>query len=419
MNDRNGLVLGQPAHDGRAAAVGEVHARPFAMVAPPRVIIELAFMTGDDGAADRAALAVIARQSGVAPPAGEAHHHVAPLAGGQLRWERHSEFSTWRWDGPPEAAAANPFAALAPAPGRVIAGVRLDLVRWTREEDKRIAAFDATSLCHSLVDDGKATIVTDFRQDGDGLTRMLILDRGLSPARLGALSQRLIEIERYRTLALLALPMAQALSATTRAMEEDLALITDEMKAPGRDSRGLLDRLTALAARLEAESASSLFRFGASRAYHEIVEARLASIREEPAEGYGGWSSFLKRRLTPALRTCRSVEARQENLSRRLARTTTLLRSWVELDLQNQNRELLTSMNARARSQLRLQQTVEGLSVAAVSYYVVGLAGYVFKGIEKETGLSATLATAAAVPLVVGAVWAMMRRIRGRHAEPA
>ena len=141
--------------------------------------------------------------------------------------------------------------------------------------------------------------------------------------------------------------------------------------------------------------------------------------REEPAEGYGGWSSFLKRRLTPALRTCRSVEARQENLSRRLARTTTLLRSWVELDLQNQNRELLTSMNARARSQLRLQQTVEGLSVAAVSYYVVGLAGYVFKGIEKETGLSATLATAAAVPLVVGAVWVMMRRIRGRHAEPA
>lgn len=412
-------ILGQPAHPGRAAAVGEVHARPFPLVSAPCRIVELAFMTEPGATADREALNQASRQAGVATPSGGARHHVFPHAGGTLRWERHAEFSTWRFDGPAdEGRAANPFVNLSPSPGAVVAGVRVDIVKWTPANEKRVTGFDAASLCHSTVDDGAAAIVTDFRQDGDGLTRVLILDKAMSPARLGALSQRLLEIEVYRTLALLTLPIAQALSASTGAMENDLAAITAEMERPDRDSAALLNRLTALAARLEAETAANLYRFGAARAYHEIVEQRLASIREEPAAGHGGWSSFLKRRLNPAMRICRSVEERQEALSRKLARATTLLRSWVEVDLQQQNRELLASMNKRADLQLRLQQTVEGLSVAAVSYYVVGLIGYALKGAEKLLPISTTAATAASVPFVLAGVWWMVRRIRRSHSEP-
>lgn len=416
--DHGRRVMGLPVHDGRAAAVGEVHARPFPLVASPCVIVELAVMTGGMPAADRAALAALSRQGGVAPPEEGARLHVAPFAGGTLRWECHAEFSTWRWDGVamPGAPLA-PFSALDPAPGKVVAGVRVDIVKWTRATQKLVAGFDQASLCHSSVDDGAAAIVTDFRQDADGLTRILILDKAMSPARLGALSQRLIEIEVYRTLALLTLPIAQRLSASTGSMENELAAITGEMQAKDRDSAALLDRLTGLAARLEAETAANLYRFGAARAYHEIVELRLASIREEPVAGFGGWSSFLKRRLNPAMRTCRSVEERQENLSRKLARATTLLRSWVEVDLQNQNRELLASMNRRADLQLRLQQTVEGLSVAAVSYYVVGLIGYGLKGVEKLLPIPVAAATAVSVPIVLAGVWWMVRRIRRSHSE--
>ena len=118
------------------------------------------------------------------------------------------------------------------------------------------------------------------------------------------------------------------------------------------------------------------------------------------------------------MRTCRSIEERQANLSRKLARTTALLRSWVDLQLEQQNSELLQSMNRRAKLQLRLQQTVEGLSVAAVSYYVVGLVGYVAKA-ARDAGLpvNPSLATGIAVPIVVLVIWLLVRRIRRGHKD--
>jgi uncharacterized membrane-anchored protein len=304
-------------------------------------------------------------------------------------------------------------------PGTVISGIRLEIRKWTPQAEKLIAWFDPASLCYSVVENGMAAVVTDFRQDGDGLTRMLVLDRGLSPARTGALAQRLIEIETYRTLAMLGLPLAQSLSARVRRMEDRLAVLTTEMRANGRrNSQEQLSELTVLAAELEADAAASLYRFGASRAYDGIVEERLAALDEEAVPGYDTWAGFLQRRVAPAMRTCRSVEERMANLSRKLTRATTLLRTWVDVEVEKQNRDLLASMNNRARLQLRLQQTVEGLSVAAVSYYVVGLTSYLAKGtgLFGET-LKPELITALAVPVVVLGMWLFVRRLRRSHRE--
>jgi len=302
----------------------------------------------------------------------------------------------------------------------VISGIRLEIRRWTQASEKLIAGFDPTSLCYSLVERGNAAIVTDFRQDGDGLTRILVLDRGLTPARTGALSQRLIDIETYRTLAMLGLPLALTLSGRARRIEDRLAQTTLEMKvAETRDSQTLLADLTELAAELEADAASSLYRFGASRAYDGIVVERLEALEEEAVPGYDTWGGFLQRRVAPAMRTCRSVEERQANLSRKLTRATTLLRTWVDVEVEKQNRDLLASMNNRARLQLRLQQTVEGLSVAAVSYYVVGLISYVAKGasIFGHT-FAPEVVTAGSVPLALLLVWWAVRRVRRMHSEP-
>lgn len=412
-------VFGLPAHRARAAAIGEVHARPFPVIPVPRCILQLTCMTEDDPERDTSAVASLCRQAGVAPPDDNTRHVAFAMAGGSLRWERHGEFSTYRFDALLPASGAlpeHPFGSAFPVPGRVISAVRLDVRRHNAASDRLVEAFDPASLCRSTVDGGKAEIITDFRQDGDGLTRMLILDKGLSPARIGALSQRLIEIETYRTLALVGFPDAQALSAPTRALEDDLAVLTARMRSPSRDNEALLADITALSARIEAQSSAHMFRFAASRAYYDIVEQRLAAINEGRITGIGSWGGFLRRRVAPAMRTIASLEARQETLSRKLARASTLLRSWVEVDLQRQNGELLAAMNRRATQQLRLQQTVEGLSVAAVSYYVVGLASYVFKLVEKETGLSSTLLTAAVVPFALLAVWMTVRRIRRAHA---
>ncbi|MGE0282468.1 MAG: DUF3422 family protein, partial [Rhizobiaceae bacterium] len=157
---------------------------------------------------------------------------------------------------------------------------------------------------------------------------------------------------------------------------------------------------------------------GASRAYDGIVQERLDALNETAVPGYNTWRGFLQRRVAPAMRTCRSVEQRQENLSRKLTRATTLLRTWVDVEVEKQNRDLLASMNNRARLQLRLQQTVEGLSVAAVSYYVVGLIGYLAKGTHLfGLELKPEYVTAISVPIVILGVWWAVRRIRRSHSE--
>lgn len=182
------------------------------------------------------------------------------------------------------------------------------------------------------------------------------------------------------------------------------------------DNHRLLDELTSLAVELEAGAAASQFRFGASRAYNEIVQMRLQTIGERKVDGWPTWSSFLARRMSPAMRTCATTEIRQSDLSEKLARAANLLRTRVDVEMERQNRDLLKSMNDRTRLQLRLQTTVEGLSVAAVSYYVVGLFGYLVKGLhDKGLPVDVSLATAVFVPVAVAAIWFVVRRIRRRH----
>jgi uncharacterized membrane-anchored protein len=131
-------------------------------------------------------------------------------------------------------------------------------------------------------------------------------------------------------------------------------------------------------------------------------------------------ATFLERRLAPAMRTCQSVEERQANLSRKLYRATALVRSWIDVELERQNTVLLNNMNKRAAMQLRLQQTVEGLSVAAISYYVVGLIGYLIKAVTHDLlPVDPAVVTGASVPVAVLGVWWVVRNIRKRHADGA
>ncbi|MBS3648423.1 DUF3422 family protein [Pseudaminobacter sp. 19-2017] len=416
--------MGFNAYPARPGAIGEVHARPHPLIDSPRVLVQLSFMTETGSSKDWAILAELARTLGVAAPDQQARHYAMKWGKGTLRWERHTEFSTYLWEGPlgePDGKHGEdtPFGNGFSAPGPVISGIRLEIRDWTPETEKLIADFDPESLCYSIVESGRAAAITDFRQNGEGLTRILILDRGLSPSRRGALAQRLLEIETYRTFAMLGLPLAQSLSGRLTRIEERLAELTGAMRASGRrDSQVLLTELTELAAELEAQAAASLYRFGASRAYDGIVGERLAALGEEAVPGYETWSGFLTRRVAPAMRTCRSVEERQDNLSRKLSRATNLLRTWVDVEMEQQNRDLLASMNNRARLQLRLQQTVEGLSVAAVSYYVVGLVAYLTKGTSLFHGwIKPEALTAILVPAVVLSVWLFVRRIRKSHSD--
>src|SRR5450830_164381 len=417
------------AHRLRAAVLGEVHARPFTAIATPRRILHFAFDTAAAGAAraDRAALADFCASRELEPLKPSAKQHRVTLGSSALRWEQHSEFTTYTWELPSEgetpfhpaaASLAAPMGSL-PQPGPLL--VALDLHLMADNNEKKIAVerlFDRASLAVAENSDGAALFATDFQADTSGFVRILVLDRGLGPERAGALVQRIVELETYRTLALLGLPEAQRLMPSINRIETRLAEVTEEMRRTDKliDNHRLLEELTALAAELEAGAAASLFRFGASRAYNEIVQLRLQTIGERKAGSLPTWSSFLARRMAPAMRTCVTTEARQTDLSEKLARAANLLRTRVDVEMERQNRDLLKSMNERTRLQLRLQTTVEGLSVAAVSYYVVGLFGYLVKGLHDEgVPVDISLATALFVPVAVLAIWFVVRRIRRRN----
>ncbi|WP_425105723.1 DUF3422 family protein [Ancylobacter sp.] len=424
-------------HPLRAPVMAELHARPFVAVSTPARILHVAFLVDRAQAvADRAAFASLCMARGQPAPDREAKQHRVAFGRFVVRWERHAEFTTYTWELPaedvvegglpfqPSAASLTDVLTQLPQPGPLLVAVDLHLVTDTADALPLDRLFDRTSLARSDVEDGFAEIATDFQPDPSGFVRILVRDRGMTDDAAGALVQRVLEIETYRTLALLGLPEAQRLAPTVAHSEQELSSLTEQM----RQSEGLaanhklLDALTGLAAQLEADAAASLFRFGATRAYEEIVNSRLRTIGERPISGYPTWQQFLLRRLQPAMRTCQAIEQRQANLSVKLTSAANLLRTRVDVELEQQNRNLLQSMNKRARMQLRLQQTVEGLSVAAISYYVISLLHYALEGLHaraEEAGLHYDVgtATAIAVPIVVLVIWSVVRRIRRGHAE--
>lgn len=422
-------------HPLRAEILGEIHARPFRLVAAPRVFLHYAFeVVRGASKPDRSFFDRLCRAQGQPGPGPDARHHVIGFGSGTLKWERHAEFTTYTWDGPLPAGAppfadvplSDPFGSEFVAPGPLLVAVRLDIIGGPASGDAaaqhlaaETAIFDPASLCVSEAYGGAGIAATDFRQDGDGRTRILVIDRGLNRQQAGGLVQRLLEIETYRTLSLLGLPEAQRIGPDIRRIERELADITARIRASEGLSanRKLLEDLSRLSADLEAGAAESSYRFGASKAYDDIVRDRLTAIHEQHVPGFGTWTSFLARRIGPAMRTVFVTRQRQEDLSEKLSRAAQLLRTRVDIELEQQNRDLLESMNRRARQQLRLQQTVEGLSVAAVSYYVVGLLGYLFKA-AKEAGrlpVDPNIATGVAVPVVILVIYMVVRRIRGAH----
>jgi uncharacterized membrane-anchored protein len=420
----DGAAIDLNVHPLRDAALDEIHARPFHRLETPRRLMHFAFQVSHEEARrDREALAALCeRHMFLAPQPGSAYHRLM-RPGFNLRWEQHSEFTTQTWDFPLSNKAAMKPEGHTPLPmsdfwqpGAML--VALDIIVMKLNHARGIeGTFDETSLAHSRTDDGMAEVFTDFKRDSKGFTRIVVVDQGLGDVAAGSLVQRLIEIETYRTLALLGLPEARRIAPKVREIEVTLATLIDESRTASgiADNRRILDELSRLTADLEAISASVSYRFAASRAYDDIVFQRLDVLDDNQIGTHTTWRDFLARRMAPARRTLNAMQDRLADLSRKLTRATTLLRTRVDVEQEQQNQELLKSMNERTRLQLRLQQTVEGLSVAAVSYYLVGLIYYVLQGLQRS-GLvrDAQVGVAVMVPLVVVFVWWMVRRIKGK-----
>ncbi len=419
-----------PQHPLRLSLHNEVHARPpEAMEAPQAISRVVMLCDAQQRLASRAHLASLLRDHHLPLPDASATHLRLDVGAFRIRWELHTEFVTWTFvlvqppaqlDGraPQTAIEAVPRDWLAGLPGRALASLHLWIAPSGEQVTEQLVRtmLQEETLVASTVAEGRASLYTDFALHADGFSRMLLLTDEIAPRRLGRLVQRLLEIETYRMAALLGLPAARDVSDVLATAERELAELAESIRTATRqDEPLLLNRLTRLAGQIESQHAKTHSRLSASAAYFELVDRRIEDIAESRLAGMQTLREFIDRRLTPARSTCEWAARRQDALSQRVSRISNLLRTRVEIEQQQSSQDLLTAMNQRQAMQLKLQSTVEGLSVAAITYYIVGLVSYVAKaGHVLGWPFSAESSAAVAIPFVALIVWMLMRRL---HSE--
>ncbi len=417
-------------HPLRYALVNELHARPFPSLDVPCHAVYFAVKQpvdahNRDREADRDHLLTLLDRHGAAHPPEGATHHSARIGRCDLKWESHTEFVTYSGfckgvgDRAFNPAEADIFPAdwSAEAPGKRLAAC-LIRVETLPEDLSEVTAkledwFVAESLATSWVLDEAAIIAGDFKIDPAGQMRFAVFVRpGTGARRVGRIVQRLCEIETYRAMSMLGLRRARDLNARLNALDPALSSLVASLSDQGSGAEETLHELLEISAELEALSVRHTFRFGATGAYEAIVTQRVAVLRESRFNGRQTFAEFMMRRYDPAMRTVKSAERRLEQMAARAERAGELLRTRVDVERSGQNQKLLESMDRRADLALRLQHTVEGLSVVAISYYAVSLATYLLLPFAEAAHWPKSALTAALVPIVMLGVWFMVRRIR-------
>ena len=352
-----------------------------------------------------------------------------------LKWERHTEFTRYSLVQPlpfeagldsqdPELMAhlILPQAWLASIPGKTFSAIKLvmlnsDLTDPQAALDKAKHWFGGAPLIASRMGNPAHSLVaTDFKLRDSGFERMLVLaPPDTDKSRAGRLSQRLLELETYRLMALRGLPVAKAVSAQLGDAEKALASIIESMEQKDCDDQVLLTRLIGLAANVERLTAENAYRFSATAAYDKLVRERIAELRESPISGTQTIGEFMKRRLSPAMSTVAATAQRMASLSQRISRASALLRTRVDIATEEQNRVLLEKLTQGQELQLRLQSTVEGLSIAAICYYVISLLLYASKALQMAgLNIQPELVAGAFIPLVLLMVWTVSKKIQDK-----
>jgi len=416
-------------HPNRLLLAAEVHARPFLQMQAPVRVSHLAVFAEAMSKLDHyRLLASLCQGFGVAAPAESAVHFFHDFASFRLKWEHHTEFSTYTFieDGPAESLFGAPPIRhipddwIARLDGRLLVAMHVAV-----ESGQPIApthprlkeAFRPSPLVGSRVLAG-GEVWTDFQVAADGFSCMLVRDTGLQETQTGRLVQRLCEIETYRMMALLALPIARKYAQILDDAETELAKLSAELSSGrvGRQEEQLLQDLSSLAVRIQALALQGNFRYGAAQAYYKLVDARIAELRESRIEGVPTIGEFMERRVAPAMSTCSYAALRVERVGNKVAQAIDLLRTRVSIVQERQNQAVLLSLNENSRHQLRLQQAVEGLSVVAITYYATSLFGYLLKA-TKGVGLDLPVEVlmGASLPFFFLATWFGLKRFQ-RHA---
>ncbi|WFU05550.1 DUF3422 domain-containing protein (plasmid) [Rhizobium sp. CB3171] len=346
---------------------------------------------------------------------GQGSHGIGKCGDGRLKWEAHTEFVTLTYVSP--ASIDQPTALPKPfydcirfVEGKVIAAVRV-LVRDEKEAPHPKPGVDYVA---SKVGGGDAEVYSSFRLDDDGFVEFRVYNRNLNAYRTGRMVRRLLEIETYRMMALLGMPVARETVKQLSDFDRRLTVLIEHMQSEIKVDKALLSEVTKLSSDVLKLTAKAKQRFGATKAYAEIVASRMIELREERVEERQRICTFIDRRFQPAVRFVHATERRLSEVGERVSLAGDLLRTTVQVQLEDQNASLLSSMEERARVQVHIQQAVEGFSVIAITYYAISLTKVCLEA-AGELGFDVHLAKAGllfTVPVAVFAIWAGIRHVR-------
>ena len=420
-------LLAIPEYSQRQELHNELNSVAYELLAPPVQLSHLVLMSERHWVdQERKLIGELCDRYGITSPNTHENDFSADFGEFRLRWERHTEYSTYT------VYRAKPFVTPfeQPAiefvpqewwirlPGELLVATHIaldDRSRPKRSLHELSVLFASGTVIGSKVAGGAASVWSDNQIHHDNFGRILIHDENLRSRQVGRLVQRLLEIETYRMLAMLPLPITREIIPQLARADQRLAtLIANNVELTSiEDEQRLLDELTRLAAETERLSAQTSHRFNASRAYYDIVKLRITELREERIEGVQMLQEFMIQRLSSAMGTCELVHTKLETLSMRLGRASALLRTRVDLSMEAQIRDLLKSMDHRAHVHLRLQETVEGLSVVVLSYYLLGILGYGLKALQAAgQDINVELLTGIAIPVVVLSVFFVVSGLR-------
>ncbi len=419
-------------HPDRLSLQAEIHARPHARIRLPALVTNVSvFSEGVSVEDELKVLRQLPGQQNLTTVDAINNFLRLRIADYKVKWERHGEFTRysitqtlpaefgWGQSDPDLSLILKlPVGWLASLPGKTISATQLALIGIESASDDEMLTkakkwLGSDNIVAARIGAGYATAFTDFQLREDGFCRYLAVAESLSETRAGRVSSRLLELEIYRTMALLALPVARSLGPLLKAAEIQLADITTAMEHEQLTDSELLHQLIALAARVEGATAAHSFRFSATTAYQNLVRTRIEDLREKRLAGVQTFSEFLNRRFVPAMATIEATHSRLTNLSERIERSSALIRTRADIVREEQNQKLLEKLTDGQRLQLRMQQTVEGLSIAAISYYALGLVMYGLKAAKASgLGINTDIATGIAIPVVIAAVAYLTSKIR-------
>ncbi|WP_120076022.1 DUF3422 family protein [Aurantiacibacter odishensis] len=413
-------------HELRKQVVSEMHLRRWPVLSVPSLVIQWVLIVAPEERGEEAE-----HLDRVSPAHAEGNtptHRSGFISDDvEVSWEKHSEGSSIALfirnisendliaDTPPKHVAQ----ALGWAqglPGQVMRATKIMVVANDKVANRLLPSLDLLrSELISCNFGGAARMWGDFRLKDDGFGKLLVAANGMDLRDFSRLVQRLQDLGNYRNRALLGLPTAQEAWPRLDAVGMKLSAVAERIAGDEAKDDMLLDELSAYSAELNAIANSIDYRLSATDAYAQLVNERLDQLRVTPIDGYASLVDFTHRRFLPAIRTCAAVRERQRSLSERAEGAASMLRARISTRIENQNAELLRSMDRSTRMQLRLQQLVEGLSVVALSYYLIGLVGYVLKGAAHNwAGFDAEMALAIITVPVVLLVWLATRTLKKR-----